>query len=211
MFYVYELRDAAGVPFYIGKGSKRRMHQHEIHARAGKKSHTCDKIRKIWKAGQQITKAIVFSSPEESAAFAEEIRLIAYYGRGTLTNKTDGGDGVRNLAQESRERIAASRRGKIASEATRNRQRLAKLGARHTPETKAKIAAKQRTIKKPWARKSGANLGSGFAGKKWSAEHRAKFIAARIGHKVSKATRRKISRSKKLAGIQPRPRKPKRR
>ena len=196
MFYVYELRDQAGVPFYVGKGSKRRVHEHERRAKAGIKSHLCHKIRKLWRLGFTVQKTIVFRARDEQAAFAEEKRLIAYYGRANLTNQTDGGDGPCGMSAEARARIAASRRGKVSSEATRNRQRMAKLGTHRSEETKRRIAAKQRAIEKPWAVNSGANLGAGFAGHKWSAEHRAKFLAKRIGHRVSQETRNKISKSK---------------
>ena len=196
MFYVYELRDQFGVPFYVGKGSKRRMHEHEKRARRGIDSHLCSKIRKLWRLGFPVQKAVVFRSRDERAAFSEEIRLIAYYGRASLTNQTDGGDGPAGMALHARERIAASRRGKVASEATRNRQRLAKLGTHRTAKTKRKIAATQRTIKKPWAVNSRPNLGSGFAGHRWTPEHRAKFLAKRIGHTVTQETRNKISKAK---------------
>jgi hypothetical protein len=136
MFYVYELRDDAGRPFYIGKGSGRRMFQHEYHAKAGRLSHLCAKIRKMRAENREIVKAIVFSTESEAEAFHEETRLIKYYGRQNLTNQTDGGDGPSNPSAETRAKIAAARRGIIASEATRNRLRLSHLGKRHTKKPK---------------------------------------------------------------------------
>lgn len=197
MFYVYELRDQNGKPFYVGKGSNSRMHAHEKRAARGIVSPVCAKIRKLWRLGGAVRCVVVYTAPDEQAAFAEERRLIAYYGRANLTNQTDGGDGPSNPSQRVRLLISAARRGRVASEATRNRQRLAKLGTKQSAETKAKISATQRGAKHPWAAQSGANLGSGFAGHKWSAEHRAKFLAKRCGHSVSAETRAKISKSKK--------------
>lgn len=203
MFYVYELRDSSGRPFYIGKGSKRRMHEHESKARYGRVSPVCDKIRALWQAGQTISKAVVFQSPDEVAAYAEECRLIALYGRASLTNQTAGGCGVRQLTVQARQRIASSRRGKVASDETRRRLRLSHLGKRHTASTKARIAAKQRTIKKPWAVGSRPNLGRGYNGLKWTATHRANFRAKRLGHAVSQVTRDRISATKKAARLAP--------
>ena len=197
MFYVYELRDESGRPFYVGKGSGRRMWQHEINARAGRRSHLCAKLRKMQARGQQVKRVMVFLSPNEAEAFAEEKRLIAYYGRENLTNQTDGGEGPSNPTAETRAKIAASRRGVIASEATRNRQRLAHLGKHHTEATKARISARQRGTVKPWAKESRSNLGNGFKGRKWSAAQRAKFSVTRAGHPVSASTRKKISEAKK--------------
>lgn len=196
MFYVYELRDATGKPFYIGKGNGLRMHQHEHQARNGRKSKLAAKLRKMQRLGQKVLKVVVLDTDNEAEAFTEEKRLIAHYGRKTLANQTDGGDGVSNPSPSVRERIAASRRGKKASVRTRLRQRQAKLGTRHSAETRAKISAAQRLIKKPWAVHSTPNLGDGFKGHKWSKSHRTKFRAKRLGHKVSAATRKKISKSK---------------
>lgn len=197
MFYVYELRDHEGKPFYIGKGSGKRHLQHRQRARRGVKTYTCAKIRKLWSAGYDFTPHIVFHTETEEEAFSEERRLIALYGRENLTNLTDGGDGPSNPTQETRAKIAAARKGVRATEETRRKLRDSHLGNRHTPETRSKIAAKQRTIKKPWAITSSTNLGDGFKGKTWSDEHRAKFKAARTGHQVSQETRDKISNSKK--------------
>lgn len=197
MFYVYELQDEAGIPFYVGKGKGKRMHQHLVRARRGIVSHTCHKIRQMEAQGQTPRAVKVFETPCEKTALDEERRRIALHGRENLTNKTDGGDGVSNPPPEVREKIAASRRGVKASPETLKRLRESHLGNRHTEETRAKIAETQRGTQKPWAKKSGKNLGEGFKGMKWSAEHRAKFTAARKGHKVSQETRDKISKSKR--------------
>jgi hypothetical protein len=48
-FYVYELRDDAGKPFYVGKGSGKRIAAHQRRARKGDTTHRANKIRSIWR------------------------------------------------------------------------------------------------------------------------------------------------------------------
>ena len=202
MFYVYELRDESGRPFYVGKGSGPRMHNHEQRARRGCMSHRACKIRQIWARGGAISKVVVFDTTDEQAAFSEEIRLIAFYGREALTNKTDGGDGPSNPAPEVRAKIAAGRRGYIASPKTRELQRLAKLGTHRTPETKAKIAASLRGRKNPSASLPRSEeykraMSIACAGKVNSPETRSRISASKMGHLVSEETRSRISTTKK--------------
>lgn len=196
MFYVYELADQNGVVFYVGKGKGNRMNCHESKARWGIQSKVCNKIRSIHASGGTVLKSVVFRTPSESEAFQEEKSRIACHGRISLCNLTDGGDGPSNPSPEVREKLAAAHRGKKRSYETRERLRLSHLGLTHSKETKAKIAAKQRTILKPWAVGSGSNLREGFKGKKWSDDHRRKFIAKRLGHTVSQETRNKIRLAK---------------
>lgn len=199
---MYELRDGSGVPFYVGKGQGSRLHAHEQRAKRGFHSAVCCKIRKLTSLGISIQKTIVFSSRSERIAFAEEVRLIAFYGRENLKNQTDGGDGLTDPSAEIRAKISAKLRGKVASAATRLRQSLAKIGTHRTAMTKTKIAATMRGSKHPWAvAVCLANIASGkagFKGRKWSKAHRRKFRLARLGHVVTQETRNKISKSKKL-------------
>lgn len=197
MFYVYELQDEHGVPFYVGKGKGARVHNHEQKARRGVSSHVCHKIRKIQNRGGKVMKAIVYRTEDEAQAYREEMRRIALYGRDSLTNQTDGGEGPNNPSQETREKIAAGRRGFKISEETRERLRLSHLGKSQSDETKTKISTKQKTIKKPWAKNTVSNLGDGFKGRKWSDEHKERFRLARLGHEVSQETRDKISQTKR--------------
>ncbi len=201
MFYVYEFRDQDGFPFYVGKGSKQRIQQHIQRAKRGIASHFYNKLRKLWSEGFQHQAVIVFETLFEDHAFQEEKRLISYYGRDCLTNQTDGGDGPSNPSEEVRSKISKANLGKIASEATRNRQRLSHLGLKHTEETKARISEKQKTIKKPWAsalaKQNLIKMCAGLRGRKWSPEQREKFKKSRTGHLVSQETRDKISQTKK--------------
>lgn len=201
-FYVYELRDENGVPFYVGKGSGKRIQQHRQIAKSGRKDHRYCKIRLIWERGADFFEVIVFETDDEEKAFEEEVRLIALYGRDNLTNKTDGGDGPSNPSPEVREKIAAGRRGYKASGETRALQRALKLGKSVSEETRKKISQSTTGMKKPWAsiprtdeykqkmslRMTGRKMPDGFG---------EKISKAKMGHKVSDETRRKISETKR--------------
>jgi hypothetical protein len=50
-------------------------------------------IRRIWQAGAQVERAILFTTDDERAALDYEAALIAQYGVDNLTNETNGGDG----------------------------------------------------------------------------------------------------------------------
>ncbi len=91
--YVYELRDECGVIFYVGKGQYQRINCHEWDARRGSQSAPSWKIRETWERGFQIQKVVVFRAVNEDDAYAEEKRLIAFYGRTNLTNLSDGDGG----------------------------------------------------------------------------------------------------------------------
>lgn len=96
-FYVYVAHRPNGLPFYVGKGVRRRITAHEEFAKAGKKGHRYSIIRRAWQSGLSISYSIEFFAAEISA-FARECELIARYGRrtfgGLLVNETDGGEGM---------------------------------------------------------------------------------------------------------------------
>ena len=89
-FYTYVLRRPDGTPFYVGKGCGERY-------RWCGNAHAQRVAQEIIDSGQRIGVDRIPAATEE-AAFAEEKRLIALYGRiylgtGTLCNFTDGGEG----------------------------------------------------------------------------------------------------------------------
>lgn len=89
-YYVYTLAYPptmeGGRVFYVGKGKKDRIDQHEILARAGKPGPRYVVIRSIWAAGEQVVKTKVFLTNNEEAAYNEEGCLIKQYGFEGLVN-----------------------------------------------------------------------------------------------------------------------------
>lgn len=115
-FYVYTLTSPDGRIFYIGKGSRARPFDHAEEARAGHQSYKCNYIRKLWSEGQDYAITLVFETDDESAAFAEEQRLIALAPLGTLTNRTLGGEGMSGFSRpnsdETRRKMSESHLGR---------------------------------------------------------------------------------------------------
>ena len=120
LFYTYIWRDAAGVPFYVGKGCGKR---------AKSTSMRSADFAAVYSTGG-CTVEIVDEFILESQAHGLEVELIEKYGRrefgGLLVNKTDGGEGIVGLTH---------------SKTTRARLREANLGKKLTPEHRAKIGA----------------------------------------------------------------------
>ncbi len=172
-FYAYVLYHPNGEPFYFGKGSGSRILRHEEDARRGNNCHRCNVIRKIWREGCDVRKEIVFQTENEEAAFAEERRLIALYGRENLCNLTDGGEGPAGLMFGKNTRNARSISAKRRW--TDPVYRSAQLAALQRPEARTKANAT-------------------LQGKPKTAEHRAKIAAASTHHKHSDETKKKLSR-----------------
>lgn len=122
-YYVYTLNNAGGVPFYVGKGSGRRMYIHEWNVKNGNlpngsNKHLFNKINNL----DKIEYRIEFESDNEQECYDKEIQLIKKYGIENLCNLTHGGDGVRATDEIKR---------KISKKIT---------GLKHTIKTKNKIS-----------------------------------------------------------------------
>lgn len=108
--YVYILARQDGTPFYVGKGVRGRVFQHEAEARMTERlSHKLNIIRSMKRRNETIRYCIECFHEDEADALARERELIHLFGRhdlgrGPLTNQTDGGEGASNPSEESRER-----------------------------------------------------------------------------------------------------------
>lgn len=108
--YIYVLCRPDLRPFYVGKGVKRRALDHEAEARTTRRlSHKLNVIRAIQRHGGSIRYVVEDGFSDEAAAHARERELISLIGRydlqrGPLTNQTDGGEGISNPSEESRQR-----------------------------------------------------------------------------------------------------------
>lgn len=144
IFYVYFFyRGESTVPFYIGKGCKKRIDGHEYCARkhATCKHLTCRIIRKEWREGRNITKVKIADGITEQAAFSLEklfIDLGAVY-KWPLVNKTFGGEGVSGYIRDKEWR---ARRSKLAKELVKQGKfehlKTVNAGRIHTQEERRK-------------------------------------------------------------------------
>ena len=153
-FYIYAFLRKDGTPYYIGKGTGRRINQ------------PCGRTFELPPKDQR---KVLIDGLTEPEAFEYEIALIHCLGRkdqgtGCLRNFTDGGDGVsgRVVSPEARAKISAAQKGRNRSPETRAKLSAANKGRKHSPEHRAKMSA-------------------ALAGRTYSAEHRAKISASTTG------------------------------
>lgn len=101
-FYVYLLIDPAnGEIFYVGKGKGKRMHDHELDAKAGRianvKKH--QRIVSVLDKGHQVDKIVFHSCSSEAEAFGVERIMIVRLHEG-LTNMLGGVTSQKEIAME---------------------------------------------------------------------------------------------------------------
>lgn len=169
IYYVYLYVKPDGTPFYIGKGKEDR---YLYHLQEAKKSRTKDSnklkintIRKILKQGLEPQIRFIDTDLSEEQAFELEEFLIKEIGRidlgtGTLTNLTNGGEGlsglIRDISGENNPNHGntgdkSAWWGRKHSEETKEKMRLAQLGRVITEEHKQKM-------RKPKSEQGRANI-----------------------------------------------------
>jgi hypothetical protein len=179
-FYTYAYLREDRTPYYIGKGSGKRIFE--------KRKRCCrppkDKSRIIF-LKQNIT---------EEEAFKHEIYMIAVFGRkdlgtGILHNRTDGGEGKSGwvASEETRRKMSESGKVKIYSE--EHRKKIGESNKRRivSEETRRKMSER---IRSEETRRKMSESGKV---KIYSEEHRRKMTEAT----QSKETRKKMSEAKK--------------
>ena len=138
-YYTYAYLREDGTPYYIGKGSGRRIYNPGTHY-----SGLPPKERRIY-LKQNLT---------EEEAFRHEKYMISIFGRkdlgtGILRNLTDGGEGKSGwtMSEKTKEKIRKSNTGQTRSDETRrkisksNKGNLPWIaGKKHTQETKDRIS-----------------------------------------------------------------------
>ena len=141
-FYTYLWLREDGSVYYVGKGKDNRAFR---------------------KGSPPAERILLQDYPDEESAFAAEKFLISFYGRkdlgtGCLRNHTDGGEGLRNLSDETRAKMST------AAKRTRN-----SLGYKFTDEQKKRLSEAHKG-QVPW-----------HTGKGWPLEVRQRMSAFRMG------------------------------
>lgn len=167
-FYTYIWRDAAGVPFYVGKGKGKRAYNTRQRS---------SEFKDIFEQGGCLVE-IVDWFIHESQAHAHEVELIELYGRrelgGTLVNKTDGGEGLSGASAEVRNKIS------MAAKATWS-----------DPDFRSKIAIRRSGLKRSSAAR--LNMTAAQSSRFEKAEERLRISATLRKHYESAEAREKIS------------------
>jgi hypothetical protein len=143
MYYTYAYLREDKTPYYIGKGSGKRVYS---------------KIRSV-SIPPKNRILILKKDLTEDRAFQHEKYMIAVFGRkdlgtGILHNKTDGGEGVSGhiYTEEQKQKITQSKLGKNFGMVGENHHMYGKT---HTPEARKKMSEKVSGEKHPMYGKKG--------------------------------------------------------
>jgi hypothetical protein len=135
-FYLYRhIRPDKNEPFYIGVGTyPQKASKSSIDSFKYSRAYSTYKRNKIWKDiftknNKDYEVEILLESNDYLFILEKEIEFIKLYGRidlktGTLTNLTDGGEGMKNVKTSifTKEKQSLQKKGKKSSEETKKKQ-----------------------------------------------------------------------------------------
>lgn len=143
-----------GRPFYIGKGSGKRLQQHRWVAKRpdlkGSQYPVYRAIRKMWEAGNDYEEQILLTGLTEAAAFEVERQCIAGIGPENLLNLTSGGEGISGYHHTDEAKTKIS----IVSRQLTPEQRQA-LSDRNRVWTPEELKARRRAAYAEWYKEKG--------------------------------------------------------
>jgi predicted RNA binding protein with dsRBD fold (UPF0201 family) len=199
-YYTYAYLREDGTPYYIGKGSDKRITRRVKRDTRPPK----DKSRIIF-LKQNLT---------EEEAFKHEIYMISVFGRkdlgtGVLYNRTDGGEGVsgRIVTDETRNKIRQKLKGKEftdtrrknISDGLRGKSAVWNIGNTYTKgkklteEHKRKLSERQKG--KTFTEEHKLKISKSLTGRKLSEEQKEKITKSLIGRKQSEETKNKLKKA----------------
>lgn len=208
LFYVYILCRPSGEPFYIGCGQaslgrdRPRILDHERAARQGEKSLKSCIIRKIWRDGSSVIRAIDSWHNNPQSMFSRERELIAQFGRrdlgtGVLSNGNDGGTGQMNPSAEIRLTMSDAIKAAWTPE-RREQQRQRMLAQRNSPESSL-LAAHKSSVELYWTPERRAEKSAEVQAAWQNAAYRDGLSAARRGSSAEGKERQKAAMKRLFA------------
>ncbi len=143
----YEYKDICFLyePFYIGKGTGRRIKNHYYTRNLTPNTPKNQKIKKLFSLNLKPIGQKIFDEIENKLALTIEEKLIKERGRkdtekGILTNATDGGEGWKNVSFETREKLSKAHTGLKRSKEAKKRMSEARKGMKFSKNHKKNLS-----------------------------------------------------------------------
>jgi hypothetical protein len=148
-FFVYRhIRLDKNEPFYIGIGKKSKNFNN--HRTEFSRAYDTNSRNRFWKhivSKTDFRVEIIFESDSHEEVKEKEVEFINLYGRrdlknGTLSNMTNGGDGVKNriFREESKQKLSEAKKGIPRPREVIEKMREANLGSKKSDEFRKKCA-----------------------------------------------------------------------